>query len=754
MVILPPDRAMADGASPSVSIIVSTFDRLPHLRRLLDSLSHLESDDFELVIVNGPSRDGTAAFLGQWPYPFKLRECPEANLSRSRNIGIAAATGDILVFIDDDAVPADAGWIEAYRAFFARPSNANCAAVGGLVINALTGEREFYRGSTSEYAEQSPQDGSPFRPRSGAWVVQGVMGCNCAMRAAMVREVGGFDENLPYYLDETDLCFRLSDAGHEIGFLEDNAVLHRGATSAVRRSLADKDWRTIFRSDTYFCLKNSRDGTLKKLFRIARAAPKKHFFFLAFHYRPKLRLKARTRIAGFARSVAGIAQGLVAGLLGERKLWRGAPEGSARVRFKARRPARKLRIGLVSRLVPGAGAYGGPGQHTDALAKGLYGLGHEVHLFVRPDTPLPSVGVDFSIHQRPARMTDVGSYRADLPSTSIRLAEAIDYRRAVETEIEKGTAFDFIIGCNWDLETIEIVRAGLCPVVLFLVTPLAMNLELGTFPENEDNFLWNSLDRWQVCNAAVKCVPSDGLVTTYGALLGLAEDELQPLLRIPLGIERTFLPPLAPAPKRRLLFVGRLEKRKGIHTLLSALPAVLEAFPDWECHVVGEDRLPFAGGAPIKDRFQRRHAGARWMKRVVFHGQVSGEVLHEHYRLCDVFVVPAIYESFGLAYHEAMQYAKPVVACRAGGMPETVRDGQEGLLVAPEDVGGLQEALHRLMGDAALRERMGQAAAERIRLEDNHESFARRVEAALTACRHPGVGREERPDEDRVANFT
>jgi glycogen(starch) synthase len=279
-----------------------------------------------------------------------------------------------------------------------------------------------------------------------------------------------------------------------------------------------------------------------------------------------------------------------------------------------------------------------------------------------------------------------------------------------------------------------IIRTGKYPVGLFLVTPLAMNLELETFPNNADNFLWNSLDRWQAIHASLVCVPSRAVLEVYEELMGIAPADLPRLAIVPLGIERTYLPPLARSGRKRLLFVGRLEKRKGIQTFLDALPTVLEEFRDWECHLVGNDGLPFDDGPPIKERFLRTHRGKRWLKRVSFEGYCSPKALHEHYRLCDVFAVPALYESFGLAYHEAMQYGKPVIACRAGGMAETVQDGVEGLLIEPENVVAQIEALRRLMRDETLRDRMGRAGAERIRRRNNHDVFARRMETVILDC--------------------
>jgi hypothetical protein len=649
---------------------------------------------------------------------------------------MSLAAGDILIFIDDDALPASADWVLAYRRFFAEPRNSSCAAVGSAVINSIDGHREFFHGSTSEYAEQSPQDGALFRPASGGWVVRGVMGCNFALLASAAREVGGFDENISYYLDETDLCFRLSDHGYSIEFLENNAVFHASAPGNARTSKIRKNWRVISRSDTYFCIKNCPDRLLPKLAMIWRTARWKHFPYLAYRALPKPGISRTRMVRYLALTYAGMLEGMWRGLFFKRRLWQSQSDPAYSgdwQKFQSVKPERKLRIGLVSRELPGAGRYGGPGQHTDALAKGLYALGHEVHLFVRPAKLVDSGGLDYTVHARPPAAEDFGYYDPLLPSTSGRLATSVDYYHAIEELQRQGKRFDFIIGCNWDLEALAVVRSRLCPVVLILVTPLAHNLELGTFPETRDHFLWNSLDRWQILNAPIQCVPSQALLDLYQTLLDINQTDLNRFSVVPLGIERTYLPPLMPQGRKRLLFVGRLEKRKGAQTLLAALPAILKEFPDWECHFVGDDKMTYEGGPSIKSRFLRRHRGASWLRRIHFHGYCSQEQLHQQYRECQIFVVPALYESFGLAYHEAMQYGKPVIACTVGGIRETVKDGVEGLLVPPEDVPALQDALRTLMSNPELRRRLGEAGENRIRSQDNHLIFAKRMESVLLA---------------------
>jgi glycogen(starch) synthase len=713
---------------PSATIIISTLDRLPQLRRLLDALGHLDDDDFEVVVVVGPTADGTAAYLAASERPLKVVHCPDANLSRSRNLGLAQASGEIVVFIDDDAVPLRPTWLTAYRAHFAMATR--CGAAGALVIDPL-GRVEFDRGRTSEYAEQC-DDG--VIPGSGARTLNGVMGCNCAMRASALREIGGFDERLAYYLDETDVCFRLAARGYDIDFVNDNEVVHFSAAGPFRRDPIRKRWRTIMRSDTYFCMRHGSDPLPHRMKTIVRLLRWKHFFYLLLHVRPRPPFRREQIVRDALLSMVGMAEGFWHGLLPARgRHATRADPAPDWLRFGAPQPKRKLRIGLISRTLPGGGRYGGPGQHSDTLAKALYGRGHAVHLFCLDERP--STGwIDFRIHAAPPAVEDSRFYRAELPSVSQRLSTAHAYLMMIEQLGRAGQPLDMVLASNWDLEALAVIRAGTCPTALYIVTPLAMNLEmqLPGFDRSEDLELWNSLDRWQIQNAAMTLAPSRAVLSTYDRLLGLAEASLPRLSVVPLGVERTFLPPLPrPGRRYRLLFVGRLEKRKGIQVLLAVLPTLLADFKDWDCHIVGDDALPFADGVPIKQTFLSRSRRGSWKDRVVFHGYSTQDQLHVQYRHCDILVVPAIYESFGLVYQEAMQYAKPVVACRAGGMPETVADEVEGLLVPPDDARALEQALRRLMGDAILRARLGKAGAERVALKDNAELFAARVESHI-----------------------
>jgi glycosyltransferase involved in cell wall biosynthesis len=113
--------------------------------------------------------------------------------------------------------------------------------------------------------------------------------------------------------------------------------------------------------------------------------------------------------------------------------------------------------------------------------------------------------------------------------------------------------------------------------------------------------------------------------------------------------------------------------------------------------------------------------------RVTFTGRLTTEELVRHYCAAEIAVTASVYEGFGLPCAEAMSCGTPVIATRAGALPEVVGDDDAGLLVPPEDPVALANAIKRLLADGALRQKMGQMARKRIEQRFSWEDAARRT---------------------------
>jgi GalNAc-alpha-(1->4)-GalNAc-alpha-(1->3)-diNAcBac-PP-undecaprenol alpha-1,4-N-acetyl-D-galactosaminyltransferase len=154
---------------------------------------------------------------------------------------------------------------------------------------------------------------------------------------------------------------------------------------------------------------------------------------------------------------------------------------------------------------------------------------------------------------------------------------------------------------------------------------------------------------------------------------------------------------------RWITAVGRLGPEKGFDLLIAAFAKIAGAHPSWHLRIVG--------GGPLADALARQAAGLGLEGRVRFTGRVSD--VFAQLAATDLFVMSSRFEGFPNALGEAMAAGLPVIAFNCPSGPRAlIRDGIDGVLVPPEDVTALAEAMDRLIGDPAARASLGARAAE------------------------------------------
>ena len=190
---------------------------------------------------------------------------------------------------------------------------------------------------------------------------------------------------------------------------------------------------------------------------------------------------------------------------------------------------------------------------------------------------------------------------------------------------------------------------------------------------------------------------------------------------------------------RRLVAVGRLVHQKGFDLLLRAFAKFAPAHPEWTLIIWGE--------GDQRRRLEALRAELGLHEQVQLPGLTErpGEWLEE----AEIFVLSSRFESFGNVVTEAMVAALPVVAFDCPWGPgEILRDGEDGLLVPPEDVDALAAALRRLILDPDLRRRLGQAGARNVRRFHSDAVVAQwdaLIGEAVAAARETGAVRVADP---------
>ena len=254
--------------TPLVSVVIVSRHRPEELRRCVRALEFQTLRGFEVVLVT----DGdTAQILPELAPVCRVKSavCDQANISRARNIGIGLSAGEVVAFIDDDAI-AEPTWLERLTEPFRDP---NIAASGGFVRgrNGIS-----YQGRAEEIGVDGvsrPIEVSGVNvPEVNPTKAIKTQGTNSAFRRDVLVDLAGFDENYHFYLDETDLNLRIAKAGLKTAIVPNAEVQHGYAASSMRGK--DRRPMSLFEigaSQAYFAKKYDRPESDLDVVRVGQA---------------------------------------------------------------------------------------------------------------------------------------------------------------------------------------------------------------------------------------------------------------------------------------------------------------------------------------------------------------------------------------------------------------------------------------------------------------------------------------------------
>jgi glycosyltransferase involved in cell wall biosynthesis len=375
-----------------------------------------------------------------------------------------------------------------------------------------------------------------------------------------------------------------------------------------------------------------------------------------------------------------------------------------------------MNICLISREYPPDTAWGGIGTYTYNLAQGLVAQGQQVHVICQSlDVDRESMDRGVFVHR--VAHKSFFPFKGKLREFGLRWEYSQSVYDTLVRVIERHN-LDIVEAPNLSGEGFIYSFHKKTPLVTRLHTHFSEVMHFLNWPKTLDRRLSCWFENIAILRSDLITCSTKAHAHLVAKEIGCNPDKIR---IIPLGIPMPTIT-AGSSPKRNaksfnVLFVGRLEKRKGIHILIQSIPLVLKEFPHVNFVIigrdsfVGEEEVAFSGN---KERSFKEYLltllPREYKSQVQFLGYVSDEELRRYYSECDLFVAPSLYESFGQIYIEAMSYGKPVIGCNNGGVPEVVKDGVMGILVPPEQIGPLAESMKEFLRNTVLVERMGKNA--------------------------------------------
>ena len=207
-------------AWPKISVVVCSYNGSATIGETLAGLENLNYPDYEIIVVDDGSTDNVR-LIAQAHHVHLIRQ-DNQGLSAARNAGLAAATGEIVAYIDDDAYP-DRDWLRYLAIAFQSSSH---VGIGGPNLSPPTD------GHIADCVANAP--GGPVHVLLTDTIAEHLPGCNMAFRRECLAAIDGFDARFRVAGDDVDACWRLQDRGWTLGFSPAALVWHHRRNSVAR----------------------------------------------------------------------------------------------------------------------------------------------------------------------------------------------------------------------------------------------------------------------------------------------------------------------------------------------------------------------------------------------------------------------------------------------------------------------------------------------------------------------------------------
>jgi glycosyltransferase involved in cell wall biosynthesis len=674
------------------------------------NLRHLKHKSFEVVVVNGPSTDETETICQEFGDSLKYCLCPDVNLSMSRNIGIAAAAGEICAFIDDDALT-HPDWLSNIVSEY---TSEKIWGVGGYTIDhtglSYQATAVLCDRFGKDYPVYSGIDTESFCFPSSP-LYPSLLGTNSSFRRSKLFEIGGFDETFEYFLDETDVCLRMVDAGGVIKYNPKAIIYHRYAASHLRdQENVPKSRYQSLKSQSYFMHRHAsgiytNDKISIKISELSDTTKKANHWLCENN-----RINTQTLKIFNSEVNSALKEGFDLAYkkqqFSDLNTKNTEQSGKFTLFNKFKKP---LRIAFICRNYPPADT-AGIARWTHTLCNGMAHEGCQVYVICQAvDHPCVDFvnGVwEYRIQcESQGHLSELCSM-IDLPSQNL------DWSASAYVALEQigFDNLDLISAPIWEVEGLVAQLASPIPVVTSLHT--TYQLARPYKPDWINRPFYNYGHVQKICDAEKTMLElSKCLLANSKSIITDIENEYKVSIKdksllVPHGVDDVKISEVVNDSKltKFVLFVGRKETRKGYDTALKSAMICTRSNSSIKFKFIGsdcDDVNSFGAQSSIPSSLDNR---------ISIEGHIPEDELNNAYRECTIFMAPSRYESFGLVAVEAMRYSKPVIVGKSGGLAEVIENGVDGYHVDPDDSEELAKIILDLWERDDLRNKLGIAA--------------------------------------------
>ena len=343
-----------------------------------------------------------------------------------------------------------------------------------------------------------------------------------------------------------------------------------------------------------------------------------------------------------------------------------------------------MNICIISSEYPPETGWGGIGTYTYNMAHAFADSGHEVHVIAQ------AVGAARDYADGMVNMHRIKPKSVPSPYLSGAL-HSLMYSFQVYRKIKSiDCKFDIVEAAEWGAEGFVQSFSNKPPLITRLHTPLflikqLLNQKMGAAAKTMD-----FLERTQTRNSYAITSPTAALAKEVSSYWDIDPSRIKV---IPNGIDTEKIRSMEikqnSLDSDYLLYIGRLEPRKGVHILARALPGVFKQYPDLKMVFIGKDMA--YGSGTMKEFIL--DVNREYQENIIFTGFVSDDEKYSLIKHCKLVVLPSLWENFPYTCLESMALGKAIIATMGSGYDEIIEAGRSGFLVEAGSYKALQEKL-------------------------------------------------------------